>query len=478
MRIIAQFSVALCLALSAIASPTQAESYDTGTLQCGAFGPLSPYNTVLLANCIPEQWYTCLATDTTGCMAGDPSNIEELVARDPSTAAPAGGAASVSEAPFLCPETGMVSCSVIFTEEGKSKASLSIAIITGTAALLGSAVASPSILRVTAPKTSKRQVQEITGELGCTAKGPLAGPWAVELFTCTTDSNYTCQATEMTGCTAGDATNIESLMVLDSTTGQALSGAASIAEAYFRCPENGLVQCAVHFANNGSEASSYGLRITNATEQTPFLNATFGAPTNDSSANSTDTDSLSDGPTDSLGSEPTDSMSDSGFGSPTDSMSDSGSGNPTDSDTGFGSPTDSDTGFGSPSGSTSDSGNPSDTSGGFGNPTDTTESPASTDSGFGGSGSDNGGSGPDNGGSGPDNGGSGPDNGGSGPDNGSSGSDSDTVLAPSGTSGGPSSDSFNSQVMGSGTPGASSSSFSTSTSGFGSVPTDELSGFS
>ncbi|KAL5480609.1 hypothetical protein ACEPAI_1880 [Sanghuangporus weigelae] len=124
MKIIAQFSVALCFALSAIASPTKAESYNTQTMQCDAFGPLSPYNTVLLANCIPEQWYTCLATDSTGCMAGDPSNIEELVVRDPSTAAPAGGAASVSKAPFLCPETGMVSCSVIFTEEGKSKASL------------------------------------------------------------------------------------------------------------------------------------------------------------------------------------------------------------------------------------------------------------------------------------------------------------------------------------------------------------------
>ncbi|KAL5480608.1 hypothetical protein ACEPAI_1879 [Sanghuangporus weigelae] len=307
----------------------------------------------------------------------------------------------------------------------------SVAIIVSTAALLGSAVASPSVLRVTAPKTSKRQVQEITGELGCTAKGPLAGPWAVELFTCTTDSNYTCQATEMTGCTAGDATNIESLMVLDSTTGQALSGAASIAEAYFRCPENGLVQCAVHFANNGSEASSYGLRITNATEETPFSNATFGAPTDDSAANSTDTDSLSDAPTDSLSSEPTDSMSDSGFGSPTDS------------DTGFGSPTDSDTGFGSPSDSASDFGSPSDTSGGFGSPTDTTESPAGTDSGFGGS-----------------------------------GSDSDTVLAPSGTSGGPSGDSFDSQVIGSDIPVSTSNSFSTSTSGFDSVPTDELSGFS
>lgn len=85
-----------------------------------------------------------MATDSTGCMAGDPSNIQELIVRvrvicpvpdprliripcilqDPSTAAPAGGAATVSEAPFLCPETGMVSCSVIFTEEGKSKADL------------------------------------------------------------------------------------------------------------------------------------------------------------------------------------------------------------------------------------------------------------------------------------------------------------------------------------------------------------------
>ncbi|KAL5521865.1 hypothetical protein ACEPAF_1709 [Sanghuangporus sanghuang] len=101
-----------------------AEGYNAQTMQCDAFGPLSPYNTVLLANCIPEQWYTCLATDSTGCMAGDPSNIEELVVRDPSTAAPAGGAASISEAPFCCSETGMVSCSVIFTEEGTSKASL------------------------------------------------------------------------------------------------------------------------------------------------------------------------------------------------------------------------------------------------------------------------------------------------------------------------------------------------------------------
>ncbi|KAL5521866.1 hypothetical protein ACEPAF_1710 [Sanghuangporus sanghuang] len=303
----------------------------------------------------------------------------------------------------------------------------SAAIIISTAAFLGSAVASPSVLRVTAPKTSKRQVQEITGELGCSAKGPLAGPWAVELFTCTMDSNYTCQATETTGCTAGDATNIESLMVLDSTTGQALSGAASIAEAYFRCPENGLVQCAVHFANNGSEASSYGLRIINATEETPFSNATFGAPTDDS----TDTDSLSDVPTDSLSSEPTDSMSDSGFGSPTDS------------DTGFASLTDSDTGFGSPSDSASDFGSPSDTSSGFSSPTDTTESPAGTDSGFGGS-----------------------------------DSDSDTVLASSETSGSPSGDSFDSQVGSSEVPVSTSSSFSTSTSGFGSVPTDELSGFS
>lgn len=34
----------------------------------------------------------------------------------------------------------------------------------------------------------KRQVQEIQGALGCDAKGPLTGAWAVEIFTCQADN--------------------------------------------------------------------------------------------------------------------------------------------------------------------------------------------------------------------------------------------------------------------------------------------------
>ncbi|EJC99449.1 uncharacterized protein FOMMEDRAFT_160504 [Fomitiporia mediterranea MF3/22] len=92
-------------------------------MKCKAYGPLSTTNTVAFGNCKPGVSYTCIATDSTGCDPGDPSNIESLVVRDPSNAQPLGGSASVAKAPFTCPQTGMVSCAVVFTTQGKAKAS-------------------------------------------------------------------------------------------------------------------------------------------------------------------------------------------------------------------------------------------------------------------------------------------------------------------------------------------------------------------
>ncbi|EJC99450.1 uncharacterized protein FOMMEDRAFT_31171 [Fomitiporia mediterranea MF3/22] len=260
---------------------------------------------------------------------------------------------------------------------------ISVIALLGSASVASAAAAASasSIIDLTAGH-SKRQVQEISGEIGCSAKGPLSGPWAIELFTCQPEANLTCQATDSSGCTAGDATALDRIMVIDPTTGTPLSGGAATAMANFSCPDNGLIICSLQFGDNGTSSGNFGMRIVNTSDiegnSTDFSNATYGGDNSTSSANTTDSSTM-----------PSDSSNSTASGGPTDSASESGNpANATDTDSGMGSetgsgaPSSTDSGTGSETGSGAPSGTESGTDSGTG--TDTgSGAPTGTESGMG-----------------------------------------------------------------------------------------------
>ncbi|KAI0753131.1 hypothetical protein C8Q80DRAFT_1150200 [Daedaleopsis nitida] len=106
----------------------------------------------------------------------------------------------------------------------------------------------------------------LTRRAGCGATGPFGkGHYEWYLITsCKPGAAEWCQATDKTGCTAGNNIGIGSVQVL-SSDGKVTyeKGKNAVGALKFTCPSNGKIRCQVNL-NSDNDGPNYGLRVYNA----------------------------------------------------------------------------------------------------------------------------------------------------------------------------------------------------------------------
>ncbi|PAV14807.1 hypothetical protein PNOK_0936000 [Pyrrhoderma noxium] len=112
------------------------------------------------------------------------------------------------------------------------------------------------------PMENNNMKRSSEGTMGCGAYGPLGSQSTVIFGYCTPGTSYVCEATDSSGCSAGESSLVEQLVIRDPSNAQSLGGSATVSQSSFTCPTNGMVQCSVILTEDGvSKASQFGIRI-------------------------------------------------------------------------------------------------------------------------------------------------------------------------------------------------------------------------
>ncbi|CDO69694.1 hypothetical protein BN946_scf184851.g82 [Trametes cinnabarina] len=130
------------------------------------------------------------------------------------------------------------------------------------AASVGLALAVPSTIEVPALHGGLNEDTTLTTQSGCGSSGPLGSGhyvWYI-VVGCTPGDNYTCEATDSTGCLPGNAKHIGSMEVDDPNDTFTIASKKNTNQVPFVCPAGGQVRCQANF-NDSDDGPGYSLRV-------------------------------------------------------------------------------------------------------------------------------------------------------------------------------------------------------------------------